>query len=123
MERIYHRYELWECYKSGLYENNSGLNKEQCIQKVVELFSNEENTRIYMKKAIDEWTYSCEHNLTNTALNRIAWLGQAACCLYARIPYTITMEAWSHVSKENQNQANSIALSLIEIYEKRFTNV
>jgi len=123
MERIYHRYELWECYKNGLYENNSGSNKDQCIKKVVELFSNSENTRVYMQKVIDEWIYSCEHNLTNIALNRIAWLGQAACCLYAKIPYTFTMEAWSYVSKEDQKQADSIALSIIEAYEKRFTNV
>lgn len=123
MIRIYHRFELWECFKNGLYENKSGLNKEECILKVIDFFSQQIVTEIYMKKVISEWHYSCEHNLSNLSLNRIAWLGQSACCLYAKIPYNITMEAWSHVEKGNQKKADSIALSIIEKYEKRFTNV
>ena len=123
ISRIFHRYELWECYKSGLYENNSGLSKEQCIQKVVELFSDSNNTKAFMQKVIDEWQFSCEHNLTNLALNRVAWLGQAACCLYAKIPYAITMESWSFVDKEYQEQANKIAESIISVYETKLLNV
>jgi hypothetical protein len=33
-----------------------------------------------------ECTHSCEHYLTNGAMNRIAWLGQAALCYKHGIP-------------------------------------
>ena len=118
MERIYHRYEYWEDYKAGFYNNISGINKELMINKVVELFSSSELTELYMNKVIQQWKYSSEHNLTNLSLNRIAYLGQGACCIYAGVPSTITMEAWHLVSEENRNNANKIAEKIIKNYEK-----
>lgn len=118
MERIYHRYEYWEDYKAGFYNNISGVNKDLMINKVVELFSSSELTETYMNKVIEKWKYSCEHNLTNLSLNRIAYLGQSACCIYAGVPSSITMEAWHLVSEENRNNANKIAEKIINNYEK-----
>ena len=118
MERIYHRYEYWEDYKAGFYNNISGVNKDLMINKVVELFSSSELTETYMNKVIEKWKYSCEHNLTNLSLNRIAYLSQSACCIYAGVPSSITMEAWHLVSEENRNNANKIAEKIINNYEK-----
>ena len=70
-----------------------------------------------MNKAIKEWFFSCEHNLTNNGLNKIAYIGQAACCLYGGIPSTITMEAWSKVPKEFQIIADSIAVEVLKDWE------
>ncbi len=77
------------------------------------MFNSEELTKEYMNKVTNEWVYSCEHNLTNEALNQIAYIGQAACCIYADIPSTITMEAWSMLDKEVQDRANKIALEVL----------
>ena len=46
----------------------------------------------------------------NTELG-IAYLGQGACCLYAEVPSTVTMEAWNLLDKEiyilfRENQTN-----------------
>lgn len=117
MDRIYHRYEKWECHKHGFFNNSAGEDKKSKIKKVIELFENPELTREYMKKVLEEWKYSSEHNLTNDSLNKIAWLGQAACCLYDSIPSTITMEAWHKVKKEFRDIADSIAKELIIKYE------
>ena len=117
MERIYHRYEVWEDYPAGFYDNISGRNKSEMIDKVVELFSDSELTREYMNRVLNEWLYSCEHNLTNVALNRVAYLGQAACCIYAGIPSTVTMEAWSLVSEDNRKKADQLAEEIIKEYE------
>lgn len=100
---------MWEDYKCGFYDNCSGEVKEKHIVKVLEMFNSEDLTTQYMKKVITEWKYSCEHNLTNEALNKIAYIGQAACCIYAGIPCTVTMEAWSLLSKDVQNRSDSIA--------------
>ena len=118
MERVYHRYELWEDYQAGFYNNVSGENKTILINKVVELFSSLELTEKYMNLVIEKWKYSCEHNLTNNSLNRIAYLGQSACCIYASVPSSVTMEAWSSVPDNFKLQANNIAKKIIENYEK-----
>jgi len=117
VQRFYHPYNLWEDYKHGFYDNLSGKNKQILFDKVIEMFSDSNTTEEYMQRVINEWIYSCEHNLSNYSMNRIAWLGQAACCLYAGVPSTITMEAWSSVSKENRDVADGIAKKLIEKWE------
>ena len=121
MNRIYHRYENWECYKNGFFDSPNGR-KEELKEKVIELFSNPKLTEEYMNKVVNEWTYSCEHNLTNISLNRIAWLGQSACCLYAKIPYRVTMETWRYVPPKFQEIANSIADNIIKQYEESLNN-
>lgn len=113
MNRIYHPYWYWEDYKSGFYENCSGEIKQQYIQKVLEMFNSEQLTYEYMNKVINEWPYSCEHNLTNESLNKIAYIGQGACCLFANIPSTVTMEAWSLLKPEIQERANKQAESIL----------
>ena len=122
MDRIYHRYENWECFKNGFFRNVSGEEKKELAEKVLELFNNPEQTKIFMQKVIDEWKYSCEHNLSNIALNRVAWLGQSACCLYAKIPYSITMENWRFVDEENKIIACEIAEKIIKEYVLKITN-
>lgn len=39
-----------------------------------------------MRLIIAEWVNSCEHNLTNERMNRIAWMGQASLCYKYKIP-------------------------------------
>lgn len=119
MVRIYHPYWMWEDFKAGFYDNVSGERKKEMLNKVVELFSDPALTKEYMIKVIDEWVFSCQHNLSNESLNRIAYIGQGACCLYAKVPSTITMEAWSLVSKENQKQADKIAQDVLDIWINR----
>lgn len=120
IKRIYHHYEKWEDWKHGFYDNVSGKNKHELIKKVIELFSSQEKTQLYMSKVINEWKYSCEQNLTNMSMNRVAYLGQAACCLYAGVPSTITMEAWNKVEEYNRNNADEIAKSLIKKWEVNY---
>lgn len=122
MKRIFHRYENWEDYPSGFY-NSPGKNKKQLIEKVIELFSDPKMTMEFMQKAIDSWPYSMEHNLTNESMNRIAYLGQAACCVYAGIPSTVTMEAWSKVPEDKRKIADEIAAELINNWEKQITQL
>ena len=109
MKRIYHPYWRWEDYPNGFYDNCSGSVKESLIQKGIEMFNSQKLTRENMFRVVDEWKYSCEHNLTNPSMNQIAYIGQAACCIYASIPSTVTMELWSMLSKEVQQRANNDA--------------
>lgn len=113
MERIYHPYNLWEDYQCGFYDNCSGSKKSEYISGILEMFNSEHLTQQYMQKVIDEWEYSCQHNLSNISLNRIAYIGQSACCIYCGAPSTVTMEAWSLLSKEIQDRSDKIANQIL----------
>lgn len=39
-----------------------------------------------MQRVMTEWPKSCEHFLTKTGTNRIAWLGQSAMCIETGVP-------------------------------------
>lgn len=123
MNRIYHPYWLWEDYLHRMYETPlkskiSGVDEEERLLKVVECLGNEKTCYKYMKLVIDQWKYACEYRLTNKSMNRIAWLGQCACCLYGGIKQDETKKAWHLLSEEQQQQkANEIARKLIEEWE------
>ncbi len=119
MKRIYHSWEKWEDYKAGFYNNASGKDKSKMIEKVIELFTSPELTKEFMNKAIKEWYYSCEHNLTNNGMNKIAYIGQAACCLYAGIPNLVTMYAWKYLNEEIRFRSDKIAKITILKWEQK----
>lgn len=109
-ERIYHPYHLWEDFKNGFYNPHN----EDKIQSVIDMFSSEIKTQECMEFVINNWKYSCEHNLTNQSLNRIAWLGQSACCIYDKVPSKTTMQAWNLLDEKTQLRANNIAQKTID---------
>jgi ParB-like chromosome segregation protein Spo0J len=107
--RIFHTYEKWECYKAGFYESSKeGLKKEDGEKIYADFLSNEEKFREALERVITEWKYSCEHYLTNSSMNRIAWLGQASLCISLGIP-AVYRSGFNLLSAEDQTKANKIA--------------
>jgi len=121
--RVYHPYQKWEDYQNKFYENCSGIEKEKKLCQALEMFNSEELTRRNMYSVIEKWKYSCEHNLTNSSMNKIAYIGQAACSYYAQIPNTITMEAWNILSKDVQERSNKIAIEVINEWINKNKNI
>ncbi len=116
--RIYHPYWLWEDFKAGFYDNCSGEKKNFFIEKSIEMFQSKQLTKENMFYIVDNWKYSCEHNLTNQSVNKIAYIGQAACCHYSGCTSTITMEVWNMLDLKVQKIANTIALEAIERWKE-----
>src|SRR5262249_17755522 len=58
---------------------------------------------------ITQWVHSCEHYLTNSAMNRIAWLGQAAACYALGIP-AVFRGGYHLLSQSQQQEADETAL-------------
>jgi len=112
-DRIFHTYDKWECYKSGFYETKlDGFSHEQCEQIFIDNITNNNLFKNNLNKVISEWVYSCEHYLTNKAMNRIAWLGQAAVCINSKVPSRYS-SAWFKISEEDRNIANLTALDYL----------
>lgn len=112
--RIFHTFDKWECHKAGFYETKppKGMTKKDCERVYVEFLTDENAFRDALRHVIDEWKHSCEHYLTNRAMNRIAWLGQAALC-YARGISSEYRSGFHLLSDEQQERANLIALEYL----------
>ena len=115
-DRIFHTYDKWECHKAGFYKSKKeGWTAEQCHNEYKKVLTNLELFEEVLKKVITEWVHSCEHYLTNKAMNRIAWLGQACVCYYSGVPSSYS-GAWFELSEEEQEAANALALKYLNIW-------
>jgi ParB-like chromosome segregation protein Spo0J len=87
-DRVFHTFDKWECHKAGFYETKPprGMTADNCRAYYRELLSDIPEFERVLNCVVTEWKNSCEHYLTNGAMNRIAWLGQAALCYKHGIP-------------------------------------
>lgn len=107
--RVFHTYEKWECHKAGFYASKKeGMTAEECEQAYADFLRDDDKFKEALNGVITEWKYSCEHYLTNKAMNRIAWLGQASMCYATGIP-SIYCSGFNRLSDEEQKHANFIA--------------
>jgi len=119
-DRIFHTFEKWECHKAGFYASKKdGMTQEECEQKYAEFLSNDEMFRAGLQGVLDNWINSCEHYLTNKAMNRIAWLGQAAMCYSTGVPSKFC-SGFNLLTKEQQDHANLLALFYLNIWMEKY---
>jgi ParB-like chromosome segregation protein Spo0J len=111
--RIFHTYDKWECHKAGFYASSvPGKTANDCEQEYADFLSDDNAFREALSKVIIEWKNSCEHYLTNTAMNRIAWLGQASMC-YARGIPSKYCGGFNRLSEDEKQTANETALEYL----------
>ncbi len=116
--RIFHTFEDWECYKAGFYNTTvPGKTKDECEYLYAEFLKDDRAFRSALEVIIVEWRSSCEHYLTNPAMNRIAWLGQAAACYWKGLPSTYR-GGFSLLTEKEQNRANETALEYLNRWLK-----
>ena len=78
LKRIYHPYHKWEEHKAGMWRNVQGTEREKFLKEAIEFTGNAELYGKWMMKVVEEWPFSCEHNLSCLDMNRQAWIGHAA---------------------------------------------
>ena len=108
--RIFHTYGKWECYKAGFYKSSvEGKSKQECEEAYRDFLSDTKRFKAALKRVITEWKCSCEHYLSNAAMNRIAWLGQASMCIETGVPAAFR-SGFALLSPQQQDEANKAAL-------------
>jgi hypothetical protein len=112
--RIFHTYDKWECVPAGFYESKPphGMTGEACKKAYRDFLSDLDRFRAALQGVTTEWKHSCEHYLTNSAMNRIAWLGQAAACYDMGIPAEFR-GGYSLLTEQQQLAADEVALEYL----------
>ncbi len=120
MKRKYHDYRNWEEFHYGMWKKYPADVEALFLARAIEFTSDAELYGQYMMRIVQEWPISCEHNLTNGAMNRQAWVGHAACCLAIVCPEHVTRKAWAYLTQEQQDAANAKAQEAIDYWEARY---
>jgi len=119
-DRIFHTFEKWECHKAGFYASKKdGMTAEQCEQAYAEYLSNSERFKEGLNGVLNDWINSCEHYLTNKAMNRIAWLGQASMCYSTGVPSKFC-SGFNLLTPQQQDEANNVALEGLNFWMRKY---
>lgn len=116
MERIYHPYWLWEEVDHNMWGDVS--NRKAALKKAITFTGDHKLYGRFMLRVVREWRYSCENALTDSSLNKKAWVGHAAAALAHGLPESITREAWGYLSHEQRVLANNEADRAIASWKK-----
>lgn len=118
-DRIFHPWEKWECYKAGLYATSvPGKTKEECEKMYCDFLSDLQRFEKAAMQVIKKWKHSCEHYLTNTAMNRVAWIGQASMCYDTGVPHGYA-SGFYLLTEKQQAAANEVALKVLNVWLKK----
>jgi hypothetical protein len=118
IERIYKRYEKWECYKHGFYSTTINHMTEEVAEKnYMDFFKNLPLFEHCIDEVFRLWPNSCLHFLTNPSVNKIAWIGQASICLYKQIPSKFRY-AYKMLEEKDQINADKLAENKIKEWFK-----
>ena len=121
MKREYYPYWQWEEYQFGMW-NEIAINKREAMfQSTVEFMKQTNKFGNYMLQVVDQWPISCAQNLSNSGMNRRAWIGQAACCLAFGCPEHLVRQAWNVITEEHQKAANTEADIAIMYWEENYS--
>lgn len=119
MKRKFHPYWEWEDYQSGMYDELKD-GREQRVFIAINLLNDCQTLNKFMREIPVRWKTASEQVFTNKGCNRKAWLGQAACHLYAGVKEDETREAWGHLTEEQREQANGVAAKIIREWEQEY---
>lgn len=123
MKRIWHPWHKWECFKNGFYKSfeESGLAREQTEFNYRDFLSDLNFFEEALKCVIQEWIISCEHFLSNTSMNRVAWLGQSSAC-YAGGLCAEGRGGYRLLNLEQQKAADELAKKYLQLWESNHEN-
>jgi hypothetical protein len=116
MKRIYHPFWTWE--DLGMWRDITKDEQRELLPVAVEFTGDAERYGAAMLRVLDEMPVACEHNLTERAMNRQAWIGHAATYLATTCPEYVTREAWGMLTEEQRVAADAKAAEAIKEWER-----
>ena len=119
MKQVFHPYQQWEGFKSGMYEPCK-LGRADRVMTAKQLLTNLEALKREMTRVTIEWPIETEHVLTDASISHRAWLGQSACNIYADVKEDETREAWGYLTEKQRREANRVADAVDDLWRKRY---
>lgn len=114
MKRIYHHYEKWEDWQNGMWRKVSATEEKKHLETAISFTGDHVKYGNAMKEVIKEWNFTMQNSLTNTSINRKAFLGHCAVQYKINCPEYITRLAWKHLTDEQRFLADKVAQETID---------
>ena len=120
IKRVFHRWEKCEEYKTNMWRAVPPECRDDYVAKSRQLMLDCDAFELAMRKAVDEWPFSCEAALSASTMNHQAWIGHAGCAIAHNAPEDLTRQAWRTLTKEQQDAANAAADRAIAYWRENY---
>jgi len=124
LNRIYHPWWTWECYKNGFYSKNIPdhyLDIEDAKQDYADFLRDCKKFDSVIDEVFCFWKFSCDQFLSNPNMNRVAWLGQASACYHLGLP-SFCRSGFKYLSENDQKEANETAKIKLDLWIRQKEN-
>jgi hypothetical protein len=108
----------WEDWAAGLYEQRPAL--LAMIADSERLLGNSDAFRETAREMMRNWPNSTYHALRFLPTSARSWIGQASCCYAHGATGDETRRAWGRLSSAVQRDANAVADTLRDEWERGF---
>ncbi len=116
-------YTEWEDWLNGMWGKASANDEPKMLQHAIEFTGDHEKYGDAMGAVIHAWPRTMLNSLTNTSINRRAFLGHCAVTFATGIPEYITRMAWKQLTNEQRELADAQAQKHINEYERQNSRV
>lgn len=114
IKQEYVHYEKWECFINGMWRTVSKEQEDEFLIKAIEFTGNHILYGNAMKEVIELWPNTMINSLTNTSINRRAFLGHCAVQYKINCPEYITRMAWKELNDSQRFLADKVAQQTID---------
>lgn len=116
--RVYKPYWLWEDWINGMWSKS--INEEYDLKKAIEFTGNHKLYGSAMIEVYKAWPNTMINSLTNSSINRRAFIGHCAVCYKIGIPEYIVRMAWRELTQDQREAADLEAEKAIRQWEKEY---
>lgn len=117
IKQSYIPYWKWECYKSGMWSKVDKDTEDIMLNKAIEFTGNHIMYGKSMNMVAFKWENSMLNFLSNSNINRRAYLGHCAVMYKHKIPEYITRMAWKFLNNNQRFLADKVAEETIKKWE------
>lgn len=120
IKRVFHHYKLCEEYESNMWKYVLPETRQGYVDAAAALMIDWPRFEEAMMRAVNEWPYSCEANLSASCINHQAWIGHAGCAIAVGSPEDLTRLGWRTLTQDQQDLANAAADRCIAAWREKY---
>lgn len=124
VKQVWVQYTLWEDFKAGMWRRVTPEEHKLLLPIAVDFMANSVMYGKAMSEVLVAWPNTMLNGLTNSSINRKAFLGHCACCYKIQMPESVTRAAWWMLTEQQRVDADEQAMinieSWITLYQNRF---
>jgi hypothetical protein len=116
IKQVWVPYWEWEDWLNGMWKKGD----ESTLNEAIEFTGDHVRYGAAMGEVIAAWSRTMLNSLTNTSINRRAFLGHCAVCFKLGISEDITRQAWGFLTEQQRIEADAEATKHIKQYEETY---